>query len=105
MTLSIVALRKPSASCSNAGPRKYSSIRRRQSFVNQIVNFAMNALARNENLFDERKLLVIVVNFALDERADLFARVLAGGNVREVLHDRRHLAVDAFLDETLWSRA
>ena len=72
----------------------------RQSLVHQFVNFAMDALARDEDLFDERKLLVIVVNFELDQRANLLARVLAGGDVGEMMNNRRHLAVDALLDES-----
>ena len=67
--------------------------------VHQIINFAIDAFARNKDLLDERKLLVVFIDFAFDERPDLLARAFAGGDFREVMHDRRHLPIDAVLDQ------
>src|SRR6185436_20279901 len=39
------------------------------------------------------------IHLELDQRSDLFARVLTGNNVRQVLDDRRHLLIDTVLDE------
>ena len=44
-------------------------------------------------------MFVVVVNFMLDERADLFASVLAGGNVREVMNYRGNLLIQSLLKE------
>src|SRR2546421_9103577 len=57
------------------------------------------ALARDEDFFEEGELRVVVVNLALDERADLASRAAVGGDVGEVLDDWRNLTVNALLDE------
>ena len=44
-----------------------------------------------KNLFEERKMLVVVVHFELDKRTNLLARVRTGGNVCEVMDYWRHL--------------
>src|SRR5207244_10606712 len=72
----------------------------RQGLVNQIVNFAVNAVARDKDLLEQRELLVIIVNLALDEGADLLACIRAGGNVSQMMDDRGHLLVEASLDES-----
>jgi hypothetical protein len=59
----------------------------------------VNAFTRNEDLFEERELFVILVDFEFYQAADLFARCLAGGDVGEVMNDRRHLLIDTIFDE------
>ncbi len=59
----------------------------------------MNPFARDKDLLDQRELFVIIVNFPLDQRADLFCVCFAGGDVSEMMNDRRHLAIDPLLDE------
>ncbi len=70
----------------------------RQSVVDQIVDFAINALARDENLFQEGKLIVILVDFTLDERPDLLPGTGTGGNVRQMLGDGCYLLINSLLD-------
>src|SRR3954469_22661566 len=71
----------------------------RQRLVDEVVHLAVYALARDEDFFEEVQLLVVVVDLALDERADLLARALVRRDVREVADYRRNLRVDALLDD------
>src|SRR5215216_5792683 len=59
----------------------------RQSLVDEVVNLAVNLVARDEDFFEEAELLVVVVHLALDEGAELLARVPTGGEIGEVLDD------------------
>ena len=71
----------------------------RHRFVDHLVNFAVDAFARDEDFFEEGKLLVIIVNLALDEAADLRARRRTRREFREMLDDGRHFRINARLDE------
>src|SRR5215211_1114097 len=59
----------------------------------------MNALARDEDLFEERELFVILIDFELDQAANLFSCRLGRRDLRKVMDDWRHLLVDAIFDE------
>src|SRR6476619_4653811 len=59
----------------------------------------MNTFSRDEDLLDERELFVILVDFEFYQAADSFAGALAGGDVGELMDDRRNLLIDAFFDE------
>ncbi len=59
----------------------------------------MNALLGDENLLEERELLIVIVHFTLDERSNLLARALTRGNIRQIVDDRWYLLVDAFFDK------
>ncbi len=99
ITLSIVAFRNASASCSNAWTTQVFFDAFRQSLVDELVDFAVNAFARDEDLFEERELFVILVDFEFYQTTDLFPCCLARGDLGEVMDDRRHLLIDAVFDE------
>src|ERR1041385_5024494 len=59
----------------------------------------MNAFTRDEDLLDERELLVILVDFEFYQAADSFAGALTRGDVGELMNNRRNLLIDAIFDE------
>ena len=62
------------ASFANAGAAQVFINASRHRRMNQVVNFVVDALARNENLFEERKVAIVIVDFTFDQSADLIAR-------------------------------
>src|SRR6185503_14394314 len=71
----------------------------RQRLVYEFINFTMNALTRDKDLLDERELFVILVDFEFYQAADSFAGALTGGDISELMDDRRNLLIDAIFDE------
>src|SRR5262249_44150301 len=70
-----------------------------QRLVYQIVYLSVNPFPRDEDLFEQRQLLVVVINFSFDQCPDLFSGVLTGGNIGELMNDRWDLAIDAVFDK------
>src|SRR5438067_3949736 len=67
--------------------------------MNEVINFLIDALARNENLLEERKVAIVIIHFAFDEAADLIASRWAGNNVRQVIGDWFHLLTNPIFYE------
>ncbi len=67
--------------------------------MDQVINLAIDAFPRNEDLFQEREVAIIIVDFALDERPDLSSRSRASRNVSQMVGDRSDLLIDTFFDQ------
>src|SRR5262249_13675661 len=70
----------------------------RQRIVDQIIDFAINPFTRDKNLFDEGKLIIVLINFTFDESPDLLASFWTGRDLSQVMDDGRDLLIDAGLN-------
>ena len=62
-----------------------------QALIDEVVDLIQEIVARDEYLFEERQVLVIFVDLAFDQRADLISRPLGRGDLGQMVRDRSDL--------------
>src|SRR5688500_9413691 len=70
-----------------------------QAFIDEVIYFSEQVLARDKYLLEKRKGLVIVVNLSLDQTADLITSPLRGGDLGKMVSHRSDLLIRFFLEQ------